>query len=1056
MRKLNKKKLTIITTTTAIITMLMGTMLFAGLSVSAATTFTTNGVTVEGVLASDSYVLYPFETDNNLVLGISKYGELINGDPTPEQGLEYDGMDVFANPYVLQKDWSQGWFIDIHYVDTNNNYKRAWAFAMYTDLSDSSGIGGDWKEGCTGGPTDMTVKGGRKTNVWATTDPIKVLYDGPRRFVALTKTTLYDSSSKTADDALVSITITFVFNKDKKIVILYKDIKRLDEGKFTRPFQIEFSNRGEWDIGTTSSPPAYGFFYDNLATVYGPEYHEFYTDAGYNLTGFDVAQMINTAGTYVGFAAFWPQLYGKLIEGTTTITRDTILQSLCTVEKNYTWLELGSFANKTIRYGSLDWPSANDYPIGLGEVDDAPMVFKNGVLMATGYDWATDNDDIVFDIEPHDTDYITVVYKNEINSGTTDMTTEPDTPYVIGEWVFDLRNEEHKKQFRGVTVYGLMDRHDADDDDATTVSWPGNDGIANTIDSEVQYYLNETFNPFDLRDAVHKQEKRWVDITASKSGSTLQLTRGLAAADGPTLGTILGSWPVTLGTANSAGDGNATANYSYLYNNTTDKHWSAKLFVNNTLNGDAAAYLRITFDNDITVADIGSLDFWYYVAPDTSYGPMIYMETHDPLVTSDQADINGPEPSSAGAYPATGGAHQVTFDPSTQSCFWFGNAPDLSGINEGTGTLNDWSVFQNLIPDYIVEFIDIQLGWWGADDDREGTIYVDEITLNNIYTTNLENGKLIPALDWDAYNSFAEKVLINGVLKTRGSGYSINFETGLITFSPALTADHLKVLYSTVAYENNAPEGAYEWMVVGKDAATIDSLGAAYMTEAFDSIKNIAVTKTGLDINDEDYGLNAPYVMNGTTGTKAAYRDSLGRAHLKDDWCTTVPVASSNMLFAGGPRANLGTEYFNDFTMAFYPMGEYVTNDTGHANTLMALSCWDKNTQTNNATTGYATISVYKDINGTIGFLIWGIDGQDTYYTTNWFWSYPAGILGEEDVTVYSGIEYLQQMNPGVTDIILQIDYPANDPIHPDVSVIEKLGTISEKPQHDCPVTPLT
>lgn len=39
-------------------------------------------------------------------------------------------------------------------------------------------------------------------------------------------------SPKTADNALVSITITFVFDKVKKCVVLFKDIKRLDKGKW--------------------------------------------------------------------------------------------------------------------------------------------------------------------------------------------------------------------------------------------------------------------------------------------------------------------------------------------------------------------------------------------------------------------------------------------------------------------------------------------------------------------------------------------------------------------------------------------------------------------------------------------------------------------------------------------------------------------------------------------------------------------------------------------------------------------------------------------------------
>jgi len=182
------------------------------------------------------------------------------------------------------------------------------------------------------------------------------------------------------------------------------------------------------------------------------------------------------------------------------------------------------------------------------------------------------------------------------------------------------------------------------------------------------------------------------------------------------------------------------------------------------------------------------------------------------------------------------------------------------------------------------------------------------------------------------------------------------------------------------------------------------------------------------------------------TGTKADYRDTLGRTFLRDDWCTTYPVSSSDMLFCGGPRAQMGTEYFNEFTNAFFARSEYVTNNTGQANKIFALSCWNRTRACYGA--GYAVISVYKDLNGTIGFLIWGYDGQDTYYAAKWFWSIPGGLEAPDGTIVYSGIEYLQHENRGVTDIVLNIDYLTHSPT---VSIEERLGTISEKTPHEDP-----
>jgi hypothetical protein len=127
------------------------------------------------------------------------------------------------------------------------------------------------------------------------------------------------------------------------------------------------------------------------------------------------------------------------------------------------------------------------------------------------------------------------------------------------------------------------------------------------------------------------------------------------------------------------------------------------------------------------------------------------------------------------------------------------------------------------------------------------------------------------------------------------------------------------------------------------------------------------------------------------------------------------------------------------------PRTEYVVNNTGQAYKIFALSCWNRTSYGN----GYAVISVYKDLNGTIGFLIWGFKGQDTYYACKWFWDYPTGILAPIGTTVYSGIEYLQHENLGVTDIVLKITY--TDPTHPTVSIKERLGTISEKTPHEDP-----
>ena len=1107
----NGKHLLTIVAAIAIIAILIVSAFFAQLNFVQATTYNADNVSVTGVLATDSYVLYPYE-EYNLVWGFSKYGEMINGAASPKLGLKYRDMDVFANSHVQERDWSQGWFIDIHYADSENRYTRAWAFAMYADQSGTGGIGGAWKEACTAEPTGLPA-GGRKTNVWATTDPIKILYDGPRRFVALTKTTLYGAVGKTVEDGLVSISITFVFNKDKKVVILYKDIKRLDQGKFGRTFQVEFSNRGEWDIGITSAPPSYAYFYDDLATNYDYEYHAFYSDISTcNVTGFDVCQMINQAGTYVGFAAFWPPLFGKLVDATTHIGRTAILSSLCTVVKNQTWLSLSANDIHEFTFASKGWVSSDAYPIGGGTASDAPMVFQNGVILTrdTEYSWTSDTDTLHFSPEPADADNITIVYKHSIPAGggvdnmATHATDEPATPYVIGEWCFDLKNEEYKKQFRAVTVYGLTDRHDALDQDAyddrlTIAPW-ATAGRSNLIDCEVQYLLNETFNPYDLYSAVEKQEYRWVDITTlTSAASTYNLTTGIndqlyyAVKNdeySDSLGATAATWTGYF--LRDSATYPAESMWVNIFENGTGvahgKNWALLLNSSSNNAGGDGGYemLKVTpqattgttaLPLTLQLKDLVDFGFWYkFVGAYGSYGPHIEIKVSSTAAGGEGANwanivaenSNPLKSTTAWTHYTLNNIEDFVGEPTADTAF-FVTGHSGGSLVDGEKHSYEYFTAHDKLGDYYVNSIGIQTqGGAIAYVDDLSVAYLDRtsgIRYERVY--NMEEDKLIPT-DWDTYCSFAERVLVDGALIDRSPNhlvrnyteggnppyYTINFKNSTITFYHYATGQgyhlwtlpigtHLKILYSTI--EENE-KGRYEWLVVGRDAATIDSLGAAYVSEAFDSIKDIDVLKMGMDVNETRWGPLAPFVMGGaTSGTRADYRDSLGRPHLRDDWCTNIAVASSDMIFVGGPIAQLGTEYFNEFTDIFFASSAYVTNDTGQSNKILALSCWNKNA----TGSGYATIGVYKDLNGTIGLVIWGFDGQDTYYASNWFWNYPAGITCPDDTIVYSGIEYLQHENRGVTSIMLKITYPTADPTHPTVSIVERVGTISEKDWHD-------
>jgi len=169
----------------------------------------------------------------------------------------------------------------------------------------------------------------------------------------------------------------------------------------------------------------------------------------------------------------------------------------------------------------------------------------------------------------------------------------------------------------------------------------------------------------------------------------------------------------------------------------------------------------------------------------------------------------------------------------------------------------------------------------------------------------------------------------------------------------------------------------------------------------------------------------------GTECTRDDFKDELGRAALRDDWCTKWPISSSNLIAVGGPIANLLAYYANDFTDAFYAIEDYAADEWD--NKIVALSCWSQRTFAPDEDTGYAVISTYKDLNGTVLLVIWGYDGRDTYYAAKWF--------HEE------GIYQLQEAPDCVTSIILEISYESTDEGYKPEKyrVKEVLGTISER-----------
>lgn len=927
---------------------------------------------VNGQLNTDHYSSYPYYP-GYLQLGFSKYGEFI--DNNTDLGLQYTGLNGARDPWAplagTQIDvsklpkyvWVNGWYIDITYNHSVWGLRNVWAGALYGDLASyggpwlkvsqemSSALGqGTYPEsqesfkqpGYEIAPDGSVIGttpayGGRKTNGTATTDPINVLYDGPREFVAVLTNHVSDVQELTNTSIrLVDVIFTLIFDKVSKQIEVLKDVKIASQAKYvlsglvvqvpegnpsvmttmtvTSGMLVQFSNREEWDLGApggTTSYTSYAHFYtagtapnDTVSEGQSTVYDDMYT-------------ALPTIPANVSIVNGWQNTsaYGS--------------QPYSVPNATYDVAQIISNDKKFVGYAGY-WPSLSDWSI------DAGGGRRDLWWRAIG---ANDAHDIDSYISPNDEPFL--------------------SPMTVGEWDFMLSDQARviapgfytNVQFRGVAVYGLTDLNDGSDANFK----PYSSTNTNIIDREVRYQLDTIYNPWDLEQALQKSTTRWV--------------------------------------MKEPGDG-VTKNYPLLYSNLYPQD----------------PYV------DETYPYVGASDF-----------------------TGSQATWNG-------TY------WNMTWTPWDSYNYY--NAFDLTKASP--------SYYQPI-----------------------GTSFPERVYIINStgFATLLKRG-----VD---YNLFTNATVVNPNSQSAHYNWTngdmwINFTT-----APGAT-DMIKVLFSTgdkcklmgaagggsdlrlkMGYSCG---GSWEWGTVGRDSAAVDSVGLGMATE-WAMGTGAPVTMTGFDMQDTVFGPTAPYTLaqdaNASLSRLLPSRTGYlaenvgpneGRLNLKDDWSchlnndsqdalygdylNGVPVASSNIISVGGPSANAMAQYFNDFTSAFATLGSWTPNPA-NAGKIMPLTCWslNKNDTTSdpdfhgyvptydasgNEVYGYGVISTYKDLNGTIGFLVWGYTGQDTYYTS---WS-----LLHSNVLAVA----FSHMPCGVTSLILRFNYTDHPTDYSFTTVVEALGTISE------------
>jgi hypothetical protein len=982
---------------------------------------------VSGVLDSDYYSLYPFFTDKSLKIGFSKFGEMI--DSINNIGLEYRIRDAFAPPSgatpppeITKNKWMSGWIINITYAFSGR--RNVWAMAQHADLID---YGRDWIRVNSGynysgalteaqeDPRDVgnlistgagPYNGGRKTNGTATTENIRVLYNGPRMYVARTVTHVFDwDPAWSADEPLVDVVFTFIFNKVKKEVIVIKDIKEVTTkfvfGEMTVPIDrdtngtvngalIQFSNRGEWDIGPANTYDSYVHFYvannsEAQSTVYGEDYHlnptlypagwlgiSDYGNEPCSTGTYDLAQIVAKDRAYVGWAAFWPSLSNWHVDA---------------------------------GYQDKWWKSLSQ------------------------------------------------------NESAADTAIEPFmSPYLIGEWDFvltktpiNVSSRHFDKQFRGVTVYGLTD------------NWTGDDlkrGVANVIDREVQYQLEEIFNPWDLYAAVEKDERRWVDF------HTVTTAEKEAAVAGTNLTFLLTHSPVKY-----AADWDTYCNFTECVEWANAlKHPARSKWVSTATLSTGEPYEL--FVNSTT--GVGNVTIRAASVPAAGTIIKVLYSTNCTINYDETGVVNYGGSLSIGNANRTSLARAETSIlvpyTSTNSSSW----TDPLSIVQTVSILYDGFVFNitgspsagQLLTglDDLNITLDVKIPPEGGYVTvYNSTYFAQEMgtRFNITYAGNMTvKYQVSPPNSLAGYEH--EYVHVNGSILVRANhtlGYVAQGEGSGYNVTANYTIAGLSL--------TKAMMGRYEWVVVGNHSRAIDSVGSAMVAEAFKE-KQVVTDNGGLDQMDM-WGTNIPYLLSdlGNATWRAGgprwtdIYDSLGRLAYIDDWCTRYPVSTSNIITVAGPSANLFSEYFNEFSQAIQIYG--ITSGN-LIDVIFAPTCWNT-TKTSNYTgqyyysngqfvqgstgTGIGVITTYKDINGTVGFMIYGWSGDDTYYTCKWFQEY--------------GAYYLQTENRGVTTLVVRLDYneygevtsnpmPPNygyDAHNPEVTIIERLGTISEKWQHD-------
>ncbi len=224
---------------------------------------------VEGALETDSYSNYPYKK-TNLEIGFSSYGEMV----TPQgRGLSYDGLELIAEPDIASSFYPvEGWLLKYSYLNhITESIDDDLVYALYSDIE----LG--------------ELEKGRSQNLL--TEPIDIIYDGPRRFVAEIKVHVMRDYVN-----IIDVKQTLIFNKVYKHTLILMDIDFLKNSYEADPLHISFSRR----VGLPVAQEDVNFQH-RLETPYNQPLNS--AEQGY----YDLAT-ISINPKLTAYAAYWPSV----------------------------------------------------------------------------------------------------------------------------------------------------------------------------------------------------------------------------------------------------------------------------------------------------------------------------------------------------------------------------------------------------------------------------------------------------------------------------------------------------------------------------------------------------------------------------------------------------------------------------------------------------------------------------------------------------------------------------------------------------------------------------